>query len=188
MTALEKLKQRYPDLPNYALYKITATQCPEEFGYDVPRYEKCPLDNGVWDNEKCCPKCWKQELADSKPIVENLTSFPKGVRLEPGYTVDKDGKMKILEVSIVSDEEKEKDMTGIKETRCTHCAHRLVCGLKEEYLNAQTAVERVNVSRDDDSFTPLNQIKWIRPVELDCIHFMSKPINVRGCDPDEIVG
>lgn len=66
-------------------------------------------------------------------------------------------------------------MTGCKETLCTRCSHGLVCGLKEQYLNAQMAVDRVEVSLDDRSVIDLRNIKWIKPVELTCIHFSEKP-------------
>ena len=63
-------------------------------------------------------------------------------------------------------------MSPCKETLCSKCAHRTVCSIKEEYLNAQAAVDRVNVARDDNAIMTLTQIKWIEPVELKCIHFL----------------
>lgn len=63
-------------------------------------------------------------------------------------------------------------MSTCKETLCTRCAHRTVCSLKEEFINAQAAVDRIDVARDDKSIMPLSQIKWIKPIELQCIHFL----------------
>lgn len=39
------------------------------------------------------------------------------------------------------------DIYGVKETQCTRCGHRDVCSLKEEFLEAQKAVDEVYVSR-----------------------------------------
>lgn len=61
----------------------------------------------------------------------------------------------------------------MKELRCVNCAHKNVCSLKEEFANAQDAVDRVIVLRDDHACIALNQIKWIKPVSLGCTHFMS---------------
>ena len=61
----------------------------------------------------------------------------------------------------------------MKELRCASCAHKIVCSIKEEFANAQDAVDRVTVPLDDNATISLNQIKWIKPVSLDCIHFLS---------------
>ena len=39
------------------------------------------------------------------------------------------------------------DIYGVKETQCTRCGHRDVCSLKEEFLEAQKAVDEACVSR-----------------------------------------
>ena len=61
-----------------------------------------------------------------------------------------------------------------KETRCTHCEHLPVCSLKEQFLAAQQAVDGVQVSLGDRSFQSLRNFDWIKPVNLDCVHFSRK--------------
>ncbi len=62
-------------------------------------------------------------------------------------------------------------------TLCADCAHKEVCSLKEQFKMAQTAVDQVTVSlpAEPDSnkqgFIYLRDIKWIKPVDLCCIHF-----------------
>lgn len=70
-------------------------------------------------------------------------------------------------------------MVGCKETLCTRCAHREVCSLKEEFLHAQTAVDRVEVPLDDRRYIPLSQLKWIKTVELQCIHYLKQEVGIR---------
>lgn len=81
----------------------------------------------------------------------------------------------------IPEEEKEKDMTANKvDFKCCNCAHFTVCSLKEEFMNAQAAVDQVLVPRDhDENCIHLHDIKWIKPVKLDCIHFMDVPVNTR---------
>ncbi len=62
-------------------------------------------------------------------------------------------------------------------TPCADCAHKEVCSLKEKFKAAQTAVDRVTVSLPEKpdsnghAFIHLRDIKWIKPVDLVCIHF-----------------
>lgn len=75
-------------------------------------------------------------------------------------------------------------MFGVKETCCTRCSHRDVCQFKAEYLEAQHAVDEVNVhleSKDENSarMIRLRDISWIEPVELKCKHFQQNTGTVR---------
>lgn len=62
-------------------------------------------------------------------------------------------------------------------TSCAECTHKEVCSLKEQFTAAQTAVNQVTVSlpAEPDSnrheLIRLRDIKWIKPVDLVCIHF-----------------
>lgn len=67
-------------------------------------------------------------------------------------------------------------MTEVKETLCTHCAHREVCSFKDEFLRAIEAVNEVSVGRPSKEpnvvgYIKLRDIKWIKPVELVCTHY-----------------
>lgn len=75
-------------------------------------------------------------------------------------------------------------MSGVKETCCTRCSHRDVCQFKAEYLEAQHAVDEVNVhlpTKDENSvrMIRLRDISWIEPVELKCKHFQQNTGTVR---------
>lgn len=70
-------------------------------------------------------------------------------------------------------------MTGTKETLCTRCIHREVCSLKIEFLEAQKTVDDVYISRPCDDgkkvgMIHLRDIKYIKPVELMCVHYEKK--------------
>lgn len=70
-------------------------------------------------------------------------------------------------------------MYGVKETMCTTCSHGEVCSLKAEFLEAQKAVYDVyiNCPCDDGKkigIIHLREIKYIKPVELACIHYEKK--------------
>lgn len=62
---------------------------------------------------------------------------------------------------------------GVKETLCTSCVHREICSKKEEYLAAQTAVDEVFVKKNEMIGDYLRNMTWIRPVQLQCTHYMS---------------
>lgn len=75
-------------------------------------------------------------------------------------------------------------MIGVRETLCTHCVHREVCSNKEEFLSAMQAVNEVSVglpSKDQNigSYINLRDIKWIKPVELVCIHYFQQVSTTR---------
>lgn len=65
-------------------------------------------------------------------------------------------------------------MCGVKETLCSHCDHLQVCSLKKEFVAAQQAVDTVSVSLGDRTMKNLRDFDWIKPVALDCIHFIQK--------------
>ena len=77
-------------------------------------------------------------------------------------------------------EEKEKNMfkRSCEETMCTTCIHQDVCSLKGKFLDAQKAVDGL-VVYDELPTGLLGQVKlrdigFIKPVELECIHYVYK--------------
>lgn len=67
-----------------------------------------------------------------------------------------------------------------KESLCTRCAHLSVCSYRDEYLNLQEKIDNLEITMIEPDgatyYTKLQNIPWIRPVELSCIYFMeSKP-------------
>ena len=72
----------------------------------------------------------------------------------------------------------------LNKINCTICAHYEVCSKKETYKKAQEAVDRVSVflGENSDGFVTIDlcHIDWIKPVVLECTHFLTKPVNVRG--------
>ncbi len=62
----------------------------------------------------------------------------------------------------------------VKETQCTRCDHLAVCSLNKQFVAAQKAVDDVNVPLGGNSIKGLRYFDWIRPVELECIHFTDK--------------
>ena len=76
-------------------------------------------------------------------------------------------------------EEKENCMSECcKETMCTTCMHQDVCSLKGKFLDAQKAVDGL-VVYDELPTGLLGQVKlrdigFIKPVELECIHYVHK--------------
>lgn len=64
--------------------------------------------------------------------------------------------------------------TGVEETLCTHCSHRDVCSLKDQYLAAQSAVNEVMVHYGDNAMKRLRDFDWIERVKLKCTHFVAK--------------
>ena len=76
-------------------------------------------------------------------------------------------------------EEKENYMSECcKETMCTTCIHQDVCSLKGKFLDAQKAVDGL-VVYDELPTGLLGQVKlrdigFIKPVELECIHYVYK--------------
>lgn len=70
--------------------------------------------------------------------------------------------------------------SGTKETCCTHCVHSRVCSLKEELLKMQEAVDNVKFYKQEENGLreiQLSNIDWIKPANLQCIHFLKEPQN-----------
>ena len=76
-------------------------------------------------------------------------------------------------------EEKENRMSECcKETMCTTCIHQDICSVKKKFLDAQKAVDGLIVY-DELPTGLLGQVKlrdigFIKPVELECIHYVYK--------------
>ena len=76
-------------------------------------------------------------------------------------------------------EEKENCMSECcKETMCTTCIHQDICSVKEKFLDAQKAVDGLVVynKRPDGKLgeVKLRDIGFIKPVDLECIHYVYK--------------
>lgn len=70
-------------------------------------------------------------------------------------------------------------MDGVKEAQCARCAHFEVCALKEEFLAAQEAIDNTSMSfkeKDLDrvAIVYIRNLDWIKPIELQCKHYMKK--------------
>lgn len=69
--------------------------------------------------------------------------------------------------------EKEKDMTGVKETQCTRCIHREVCSFKKDFLLAQEVVDNAVYKLDiDGNGVYIGDIPFLYPVELKCKYYV----------------
>lgn len=65
---------------------------------------------------------------------------------------------------------------GLMAAMCTTCSHKKVCSLKAEFLEAQKAVNNLYISRPCNekhkvSMIALEDFKFIKPIELECIHY-----------------
>ena len=75
--------------------------------------------------------------------------------------------------------EKENSMSECcKETICATCIHQDICSVKEQFLDAQKAVDGL-VVYDKLPDGKLGQVKlrdigFIKPVELECVHYVYK--------------
>ena len=118
--------------------------CPEDYEY-LPNADFCMSGYDQYgDRFERCKKCWDRE------IPEELK------------------------------EEKEKSMfkRNCEETMCKTCMHQDVCSLKGKFLDAQKAVDGLIVY-DELPTGLLGQVKlrdigFIKPVELECIHYVYK--------------
>ena len=118
--------------------------CPEDYGY-LPNADFCKSgDDRYGDLFERCKKCWDREIPEE------------------------------------TKEEKEKNMfkRSCEETMCTTCIHQDVCSLKGKFLDAQKAVDGL-VVYDELPTGLLGQVKlrdigFIKPVELECIHYVYK--------------
>ena len=118
--------------------------CPEDYGY-LPDADFCTNNSDRYGDEfERCKKCWDREIPEE------------------------------------TKEEKEKNMfkRSCEETMCTTCMHQDVCSLKGKFLDAQKAVDGL-VVYDELPTGLLGQVKlrdigFIKPVELECIHYVYK--------------
>ena len=69
-----------------------------------------------------------------------------------------------------------------KESLCTRCAHLSVCSYRDKYLKLQEQINNLEISMIESDgatrFTKLQNIPWIRPVELSCIYFMENRLEL----------
>lgn len=66
-------------------------------------------------------------------------------------------------------------MYGVK-TCCSTCVHKDVCLYKEQFLNAQQAVDEASVTfpatnEHGMGIVKIRDISWLEPIELRCKHF-----------------
>ena len=128
--------------------------CPDEFSYlDPPENCNCLHGSSEFPELMSCSDCWHREIPEEEPDE-----------------IDR----KMIEMI-----EKEENMSECcKETMCTTCVHQDVCSLKGKFLDAQKAVDGLVVY----DYLPtglLGQVKlrdigFIKPVELECIHYVYK--------------
>lgn len=55
---------------------------------------------------------------------------------------------------------------AVRETPCTHCAHREVCKHKEDFLNVIRAVNEATVHEPEDNS---NRVRMKKVVNYDCV-------------------
>ena len=60
-------------------------------------------------------------------------------------------------------------MSGVRETPCTRCAHRIVCKHKDDFLKAVQAINEATVYELEDD----NGVKMIKVINYDCISDIS---------------
>lgn len=73
------------------------------------------------------------------------------------------------------------DVIGVKETECTHCIHKEVCFLKQDFLKAQEAVDNTYISKscadEKTGMIEIRSLKFIKPILLHCIHYCKENKN-----------
>ena len=163
MTAREKLAIEHPEKLD-DLEPGGCMGCPEDYGY-LPDADFCTSNCDRYGDEfERCKKCWDRELPET--IEQKLAAIP----VEEPDEIDR----KMIEMI-----EKEENMSECcKETMCTTCIHQDVCSLKGKFLDAQKAVDGL-VVYDELPTGLLGQVKlrdigFIKPVELECVHYVYK--------------
>ena len=118
--------------------------CPEDYGYLLDPDFCMNGCDRYGDVFERCKKCWDREIPEE------------------------------------TKEEKEKNMfkRSCEETMCTTCIHQDICSLKGKFLDAQKAVDGL-VVYDELPTGLLGQVKlrdigFIKPVELECVHYVYK--------------
>ncbi len=61
-----------------------------------------------------------------------------------------------------------------KETLCNCCEHGKVCAFKAQLIAAQQAVDNICVHIGVHTMKDLRDFDWIKPVRLECIHFIKQ--------------
>lgn len=146
MTAREKLTIEYPEQLD-DVEPGGCIGCPNDYGY-LPDAEFCKIHNDDDDDQY-------------------------------GDLFERCKKCWDREIPEETKEEKENCMSEYcKETMCTTCIHQDVCSLKGKFLDAQKAVDGLIVY-DELPTGLLGQVKlrdigFIKPVELECIHYVYK--------------
>lgn len=73
-------------------------------------------------------------------------------------------------------------MSTCKVICCTSCVHRNVCSLKSQFLEAQRAIDDCAIQKSEPigdgayevSMTYIRNIDFIKPVTLECAHYIKK--------------
>ena len=162
MTVKEKLKMDKPDTTTGEMENVHALFCPDDYGY-LDRPDNCPLNRKpiMPSCAQICIDCWNREIPETRGDAIRLSRE----EVTELYSIVE----KALETKR---EEKEKTMTGCKETQCTSCIHREVCALKADFLEACSAVSGFTYTREKDgSIVRLSDIPFIYPIELQCKYY-----------------
>lgn len=98
----------------------------------------------------------------------------------PGHGYDPNLAQSAKEIHKILNSKKENEaMYASEETLCTTCIHREVCSKKEEYLSAVKAVKEMLIPTGNKQTIYLRDMKWIRPVRLECAYYTAPRLEVR---------
>lgn len=143
MTAREKLKMEHPeDICDGCPGGVE--QCPDDYGY-LPAAEDCVCDeygDRIADDERCT-RCWAREIPEEN-VLNNVV-------LEPRLMRDKDGKLKILDVSLVATLTAEEIQKIGKGEPLDEKIEKLYEDLEEGKISINEARKRMGLSRVEDS-------------------------------------
>ena len=73
-------------------------------------------------------------------------------------------------------------MEAVRETCCTHCVHREVCGFKRQFLQAINAVQDAEISVMEErgmQMVRVRDLPYIAGLDLECKHYKKEKIDVR---------
>lgn len=65
---------------------------------------------------------------------------------------------------------------GVKETICSGCAHLQVCSLRNDMLSVISSIDNLTVNLGDNRTVHLSDIPWVKPISLQCIHYLQKEV------------